>query len=179
VTTNGVTDTIIGPATRNGNGISWYGATVGSNVVGGGFETADVLAIGAMYKASPYGTFAGISGTLSPVQTSGTASYGTRFTAIIPEPSGGSTIANGYTGVATINVDFGAGTVAGTQSAWGLVLDGNIVGSEFSGTATFRGNVNATSTTVPMRGGFYGTDTIAGVFAGNGLAGAFGGTANP
>ena len=178
VTTDGVTDTIIGPATRHGNFISWAGAG-GSNTMGGGYETADVLAIGAMYKAAPHGTFAGITGTLSPVQTSGTASYNTQFSAVIVEPSGGSTITNDYNSIATINVDFGAGTVAGSQFAWGLDINGTITGSQFSGTTAFQGNVNASATTVPMQGGFYGTDTIAGVFAGDGLAGAFGGTLNP
>ncbi len=179
VTTNGVTDTIIGAATPSGSFISWHGAGGGANTIGGGYETADVLAIGAMYKATPHGTFAGITGTLSPAQTSGTASYSTNFSAVTVEPSGGSTIANGYGSIVTINVDFGAKTVGGIHSGWGLVLDGTIVGSQFSGTAAFLGNVNATPTTVPMQGGFYGTDTIAGVFAGDGLAGVFGGTENP
>lgn len=178
VTTDGVTDTIIGPATRHGNFISWAGAG-GSNTMGGGYETADVLAIGAMYKAAPHGTFAGITGTLSPVQTSGTASYNTQFSAVIVEPSGGSTITNDYNSIATINVDFGAGTIAGSYPGWGLDISGTITGSQFSGTTAFKGGVNASATTVPMQGGFYGTDTIAGVFAGDGLAGAFGGTLAP
>ncbi len=178
VTTSGVTDTIIGPATRTGNFISWLGAG-GSNTRGGGYETADVLAIGSMYKADPHGTFAGITGTLSTVQTTGSATYNTNFGAVTVEPSGGSTIAKLYTSIATMNVDFGAGTLSGGHVAWGLDINGTIVGSQFSGTTAFQGNVNATPTTVPMQGGFYGTDTIAGVFAGDGLAGAFGGTMNP
>jgi hypothetical protein len=178
VTTAGVTDTVIGPATRSGNFISWLGAG-GSNTRGGGYESADVLAIGAMYKADPHDTFAGITGTLSPVQTAGTASYNTNFAAVTVEPSGAATFAKVYTSIVTIDVDFGAGTLTGAHAPWQLDINGTIVGSQFSGTAAFQGNVNTTATTVPMLGGFYGTDTIAGVFAGDGLAGAFGGTMNP
>ena len=178
VTTDGVTDTIIGPATRNGNAITWLGGG-GSNTIGGGYETADVLAIGAMYKATPHETFAGITGTLSPAQTTGTASYNSQFTASIVETTGGVTSAEGYSSTATLNVDFGAGTLSGGHVPWQLDINGTITGSQFSGTAAFKGSVNATQTTVPMQGGFYGTDTIAGVFAGDGLSGAFGGTATP
>lgn len=178
VTTTGVTDTIIGPATRSANFISWLGAG-GSNTRGGGYESADVLAIGAMYKAGPHETFAGITGTLSAVQTTEIATYNTDFAAVTVEPSGGATFAKVYTSIVTISADFGAGTITGTHVPWALDINGTIVGSQFSGTAAFQGTVNATQTTVPMQGGFYGTDTIAGVFAGDGLAGAFGGTMNP
>ncbi len=178
VTTNGITDTITGAPTSSGNFIAWQGGG-GANSLGATFRTTDVLAIGAMYKAAPHETFAGISGTLAAVPASGVWVFDASFGASVVEPSGLDTIANLYTSIVTINVDFGAGTLTGVHSGWQLVLNGDITGSEFTGTAAFTGLVNTTATTVPMQGGFYGTSTIAGIFAGEGLAGAFGGPLAP
>ncbi len=140
-----------------------------------GFSNADVTAIGGM---KPDGTaYSGISGTASSsVPTTGVATYSTRATIVYPR-----TVAPIFIGgldtAFTMDVDFGAGTVNSTIPS--LTLTGAITGTTFTGTATCNYSSGGCAATVPMEGGFYGTNGIAGAFAGTGLAGAFYGTKIP
>jgi len=178
IVTDGATHTMTGPSSSlSGNMLAWYGGSASATMKGAGFETADVLALSAMNIAGPNETFAGISGTLGTVPTSGTATYDTNIRMQLLEPT--QVHMFGLPGM-SITADFGAATVAGTGN-YNTAVQGNIVGSQFTGTASIKGLVNSTVTTVPMQGGFYGTNggTIAGVFAGPGLAGVFGGHVVP
>lgn len=140
-----------------------------------GFSNADVTAIGGMLNDGT--AYAGISGTASSsIPTGGTANYLSRFTIVYPTASG-APIIGGTDGATTVSVDFLAGTV--TNASPTLILSGTISGVTFSGTATCNYPGNGCAATVPMEGGFYGTDGIAGVYAGTGLAGAFYGTKAP
>lgn len=161
-----------GPATSANGHIGYDSANLRAVI----YETSDVLAIGGMYYANPYDTFGGITGTLGNMPTAGTASYTGDFGAVLQE----GTVVYMYAGIngLTIDVDFEAAELVGSGNN-GFELEGDIVGSEFTGTASLLGNTNAVTTTVPMQGGFYGTETVAGAFSGAGLAGVFGATQNP
>lgn len=141
-----------------------------------GFANADVTAIGGMLGDGT--AFAGLTGAASSsIPTTGTGTYTTRYTMVFPTASGAPVI-GGLDGATTVNVDFLAGTLSSTASPY-LVFSGNITGVTFSGTATCSYPANGCAATVPMEGGFYGTDGIAGVYSGTGLAGAFYGTKIP
>ncbi len=182
IVTNGDTFTMTGTQSNTGGNLTkWYGAAASSTMKGAGYETADVLALAAMNKAGPNETYAGITGTLGTVPTSGTASYAGQTGFVLLEPTNTADPAHVYVlGGLNIGVDFGALTLSGS-AGFNTSLQGDIVGNEFTGTFSTKGAVNSTVTTVPMQGGFYGTGggTIAGAFAGTGLAGVFGGSKVP
>ncbi len=181
IVTNGSTFTMTGTQTTSGSYLQWYGAAASSTMKGSGYETADVLALAAMNKAGPNETYAGITGTLGTVPTSGTASYAGQTVFMLLEPTNTADPVHIYNlGALNINVDFGALTLIGS-AGFTTSLQGDIVGNEFTGTFSTKGAVNASVTTVPMQGGFYGTNggTIAGAFAGTGLSGVFGGSIVP
>ncbi len=142
-----------------------------------GFSNADVTAIGGVLNDDT--PFAGISGTAaSSVPTTGTATYTSRYTIAYPRTSGAPHI-GGLDGTTNVSVDFAALTV--TNSSPYLNISGTISGVTFSGTATcsYGSAASGCNAMVPMEGGFFGTDGIAGVYAGTGLAGAFYGTKIP
>ena len=178
IVTDGVTHTMSGALTVGGGGteLNWYGGAPAETMKGSGYATADVLALAAMNKTGANETFAGITGTLGTVPTSGTATYNTRPIVHLLEPTG----ASNYFLIMPVAVDFDASTLSGSSS-FSSTLQGDIVGNEFTGTFSSKGLVNSTVTTVPMQGGFYGANggTIAGAFAGTGMAGVFGGPLAP
>ena len=173
VTANSTSYDLGTPTTvASGNTLRFYGFTPQSRARG--FSNADVTAIGGTLADGT--AFSGISGTAAAsVPTTGTATYSARFAVVYPTISG-SPVIGGLDGAQTISVDFAAGSV---NSSGALSLDGTISGVTFTGTATCSYGTNGCSATVPMEGGFYGTDGIAAAFAGTGLAGAVYGTKNP
>ncbi len=172
IVTDGVTHTMSGALTAVGTELKWYGGAAADTMKGSGYVTADVLALAAMSKTGANETFAGITGTLGTVPTSGTATYNTRPIVHLLEPAG----VSNYFLIMPVAVDFGASTLSGS-STFSTTMQGDIVGNEFTGTFSSKGAVNSTVTTVPMLGGFYGANggTIAGAFAGTGMSGVFGG----
>ena len=173
VTANSTTYDLGAPtAFALGDTLRFYGFTPFSRARG--FSNADVTAFGGILADGT--AFSGISGTAAAsVPTTGMATYSARFTLVYPTTSG-SPVIGGLDGAQTISVDFAAGSV---NSSGALSLVGTISGVTFSGTATCSYGTDGCSSTVPMEGGFYGTDGIAAAFAGTGLAGAVNGTKNP
>jgi hypothetical protein len=75
-------------------------------------------------------------------------------------------------GSLTATADFAAGTlnsISGGASA--LTFTSTINGTSFTGTATCNYPTGGCAVTVPLEGGFYGTNAIGAAFAGTGLAG--------
>jgi len=140
-----------------------------------GFGNADVTAIGGMLADGT--AFSGISGTAATsIPTTGTATYSARYTIIYPTASGLPVI-GGLDGATTVTLNTATGALS-TSSPY-LSVSATVSGVTFSGTATCNYPSNGCAATVPMEGGFYGTNGIAMVYAGTGLAGALYGTQNP
>lgn len=166
VTVNG-TPTDLGPPTSSlGTGISTI-SFVGANFFARGFTNADATAIGGMTEGLNKSDFAGVTGTFGTVPTSATGTYTGNITFVYPNPAS-TTLVDYRTRNLSLTANFTANTIA--QNADGVVIDGNISGSSFSGNVTWSGK------TAPMAGGFYGTNTAAGAFSSAEMAGAFMGT---
>lgn len=136
-----------GAFTLNGQP-AWATGTTRANA----YESANVLAIGGVQSGT---AFAGISGTPGVVPTTGTATYTGRYAV--------NSAASSQSGPLVLSANFGSGTIADNTAAIDVV--GTITGSEFAGTVTFGGN------TADLSGGFYGTNEMAGAFAGDNIGG--------
>ena len=173
ITQNGTTTAFTTEGSlAHGNLLYW---TSGSST-GFGYSTADVTAAVDISNTAPYGTSAGIIGNLSTtVPTTGSGSYLGDFGVVYYR---GGTINAAYwsIGAFTTNVDFNAGTLAGsgTESAGGtLTVSGALQGAQFNGTADFTALDFAGATNVPMTGGFYGANTVEGILQNGAIAGLF------
>lgn len=145
----GTTTTTLPPVGFTANGQpAWATATTKANA----YESANVLAIGGVQNGTE---FAGVSGTPGAVQATGTATYTGRYAV--------NTASSSQSGPLELNANFGAGTIADNTSA--IDVAGTITGSQFAGTVTFGGD------TADLSGGFYGTNEMAGAFAGDNIGG--------
>jgi len=175
VTQNGTTTTLPAPGATLSNGMQVWDGTAGS-YKGYAYDSADVVAIALMDTAS-HATSTGISGTASTsVPLTSTATYTGGFSADYYSTNKVNYVRN-VDGTFTSNVDFGAGTFSGNGVSIGvynnptLSVSGTITGAEINGTATFAGSGYTGSATAPLTGGFYGTNTLAGVFQNATVAG--------
>lgn len=130
------------------------------------YTSADVTAVAVMDESTNI-THAGISGTAAAsVPTSGFATYTGAYSATYFR--GG--LINGpqnARGILTTDVDFGAGTLAGVSAPSiysSLTVSGTISGTNFNGTANFSGTEYTGPATADLSGGFYGTNTLAGIY---------------
>jgi hypothetical protein len=133
---------------------AWATGTTRANA----YESGNVLAIGGVQSGT---SFAGISGTPGAVPATGTATYTGRYAV--------NSAASSQSGALALNADFDAGTIADNTTA--IDVAGTITGSEFAGTVTFGGD------TADLSGGFYGTNEMAGAFAGDNIGGVIYGSA--
>ena len=177
VTQGGITRTFAAPAATGNGFLVWNGL---GNEHGYLFENADVLAIAAMDTATEE-TIAGISGTAAAsLPTSGSATYAGGFSATYYR-SGATNDSWNARGAFSTDVDFATGAVtgSGTGSAnSSLSITGEISGTSFNGTAQFSADEYTGAATVPLTGGFFGTNTLAGVYQGSRVTGIIYGT-NP
>ena len=104
--------------------------------------------------------FAGISGTLGTVPTTGLAIYTGRY--------GVNTASISQSSPLELTADFDAGTIADNTDD--ITVEATISGSQIEGTVTFEGD------TANLSGGFYGTNEVAGAFAGDEIGGVIYGT---
>lgn len=181
VTAGGLTETVtksLGPANATLSGTAFLAFTATS--FGVAYKTADVLAIAGMDQAAPRATYAGISGTPSTtVPTSGSGTYNGNFN--MSYYRGGTTNSTWWAhGAFTTTVDFNAGTLSGSgvgaaggSAGASLSVTGNLNGVHFNGTADFTAPDFAGATNVPMTGGFYGANTVAGILQNGEVAGVF------
>ena len=139
-------------------------------------DNPDFTAAAIVDRANSNQIYSGISGaTAVGVPTTGTATYTGRYGLIRVTAAHGGT-PWGFTDVQTSNVDFGAGTITGSGGLYGFAYSATIDGDYISGTVSFDGDG---AVTAPLEGGFYGTDTLAGVFTDDAtITGVFYGT-NP
>lgn len=175
VTQSGTTTTLPAPGATLSNGLLVWDGTAGSHK-GYAYDSADVVAIALMDTAS-HATTTGISGTASTsVPLTGTATYTGGFSADYYSTNKVNYVRN-VSGTFITNVDFGAGTLSGNGVSIGvynnptLSVSGTISGADISGTATFAGSGYTGSATAPLTGGFYGTNTLAGVYQNATVAG--------
>lgn len=177
ITANSTTYNLGAPTTVTPEGtLRFVGFITGASARG--FSNADVTAIGGML---PDGTaFSGISGTLaSSVPISGTAEFDGRWT-MVYVPTAFALPTAGLGGTMSIAVDFLDGTMVGNPNPLAaLGFTASISGVNFTGTATCNYPGGGCAATVPLEGAFYGTDALAAVFAGTGLAGAIYATETP
>lgn len=172
VTQNGTTVSIASTL----SGSTFYGmrAWISSSNPHKGFvyDTSDVLAI-AVIDATSGATGAGINGVAAAsVPTSGVASYvggysGTYWNDL-------HNLAWNAGGAITTNVDFASGAVTGSGSGTessSLSVTGTVSGTQFNGTATFAAAGYNGAAQAPMTGGFYGTNTMAGIYRNTDVAG--------
>jgi len=140
------------------------------------FSNADVTAI-AMRDHPGNSTHAGLTGTAaSSVPTSGSATYTGAFSAAYQVGNlTNSVAANGLArGAMSTDVDFGAGTLSGSgtgSNGTTLSVTGTISGTNFNGTATFSGTDYTGPAQADLSGGFYGTNTLAGIYKNPKVAG--------
>ncbi len=176
VTANATTYELGRPAIAAGDTLRFYSFTPGATARG--FSNTDVTAIGGILTDGT--AFSGISGTLaSSVSTAGTADFSGRWT-MAYIPTSGTPPTAGLDGTMSVAVDFDAGTMVGNPNpAAALSFTANISGVNFTGTATCNYPGGGCATTAPLEGAFYGTDALAAVFAGPGLAGAIYVTLDP
>ena len=143
------------------------------------YESSDVLAISVMDTAT-HETFAGISGiAAASVPTSGVASYAGGYSGTFVRTGVGD--ARNANGSFTTSVDFGNGTVIGSGTGTdfsSLSITGTVSGTQFNGTATYASTDYSGVATAPLTGGFYGTNTMAGVYQNTDVSGVIWGT-NP
>ncbi len=173
ITANSTSYDLGTPTVAGGNTLRSYGFL--SNARARGFSNADVTAFGGMLGDGT--AFSGITGTAAAsVPTTGTATYSARYTLIYPTASGAPVI-GGLDGATTVSLNTTTGALS-TSSSY-IDITSTVSGVTFSGTATCSYAPGGCAATVPMEGGFFGTDGIAMVFAGTGLAGAIYGTQNP
>jgi hypothetical protein len=152
-----------------------------SSSFGVAYHTADVTAVAGRDSATPNATYAGISGTLSTtVPTTGFGTYTGDFN--MSYHRGGTTNSNWWAhGAFTTYVDFNAGTLAGSgtgatgtgSAGSNLTVSGTLQGAQFNGSAYFTAPDFAGATGVPMTGGIYGTNTVAGIIQNANVAGVF------
>ncbi len=178
VTQNGVTRMQTGGGGSVGSALRFWGGGGGTNKAYA-YESADVLVISGM-EAGSNATYAGLTGTAaSSVPTSGVAAYVGEFTGTYYR--GGAI--NGpwnVNGNLTTNVDFGSGLLAGNgtgDASSTLSVSGTISGTNFNGVALFDAIDTSGPAVVPMTGGFYGTNTLAGIYQGTSVSGLFYGIA--
>ena len=178
VTQSGATIALPAPGGVLVNGMSVWDGTTGTHK-GYVYENADVVAIAVMDSATQ-ATTAGISGTAAAsVPTTGSATYTGGFSGeYYRQQTGKPSYVRNLTGPLTTNVNFAAGTLSGQGVAAGtfntptLSISGTISGTEISGTATIAGASEFTgSGTAPLSGGFYGTNTLAGVYQSSNFTG--------
>lgn len=177
VTQDGTTTTLPGASNGSVNGMLYWDTAL--DIEGWAYDDGDALAISGRNKSTG-DNFAGISGTLAAsIATTGMATYAGGFG--FNYDNGTAENAWGW-GAFSTDVDFGSGEVSGTgtgANVSSLTISGDIEGMQFNGVAV----VDATglvggSAIIPMTGGFYGTDTIAGIYQSDEIAGQFHGT-NP
>jgi hypothetical protein len=177
LTQNGVTRAI---GVKNGNFVGFsLGRTSNAAYSAVSYETADVFAVAGMDVATPHATFAGITGTPSTtVPSTGNATYTGEFGMEYRDASTEQLALGRF----TTTVNFNAGTLTGTGTdntltitdGAQLTVNGTLHGAEFNGTATFTGyGLTGTGTNVPVTGGFYGANTVAGIVQNSDIAGVF------
>ena len=172
ITQNGTTTRI--PAAQNPtifNGMTAWTSSGGPHK-GYVYDSSDVLAISVMDMATNE-TIAGISGiAATSVPTSGAASYTGGFSSTyVRADVGGVWNADGSF---TTNVDFGSGAIIGSgtgATGSSLSVTGTVSGVQFNGTATYASTGYTGVATAPLTGGFYGTNTMAGVYQNADVAG--------
>ncbi len=79
-------------------------------------------------------------------------------------------------GYLTTNVDFSNGTLQGSGTGTfgsSLQINGTIIGGKFNGTVSFSALESGGQTVAPMTGGFFGWNTMAGIYKGGTVAGVF------
>jgi hypothetical protein len=139
------------------------------------YENADVIAIAIMDVATSE-TIVGLSGTSSTnVPVSGSAVFTGDFSSVYYR-GGATNNAWNVTGAFTTSVNFSSGSVSGSGTGSynsSLDVNGTVDGTSFNGTATFSATEYTGTATVPMTGGFYGTQTVAGIYQGSDTAGVF------
>jgi len=175
VTQNGSTRALGAPdGTNAGIGLDFWNGLTGPEK-GYKLETADVLAIAGM-DTGTHATFADISGTPSTtLPTGGTATYAGYYSATYFRQGGVNAAWNSY-GTLVTTVDFDAATLTGVGTdtsgySSNLAIAGNLTGTQFNGTAQFSAVDSGGTSTVPLTGGFYGSNTMAGIFQGATVAG--------
>ncbi len=178
VTQSGATVSLPAPGAAIADGMMVWSDSAGTHK-GFVYDSADVVAVAVM-NTTTHETTAGITGTAAAsVPTTGTAIYSGGFSAdYYRAQTGKPNYVRNLSGPFTSNVDFAAGTISGQGTAVGtfdnptLAISGTISGTEFSGTATFaNANEFPGNGTVPLAGGFYGTNTLAGVYQGTDVTG--------
>lgn len=140
--------------------------------------TADVTAVAVM-EMGTNAPHTGISGTAAAsVPTSGVATYAGAFSATYFR--GGATNSAWNTrGAMTTTVDFGAGTLSGTGSgsdSSSLTVFGTVSGTNFNGLAAFSAPEYTGAAFADLSGGFYGANTLAGIYQNAAVAGLIWGT---
>ncbi len=136
------------------------------------YDSSDVLAISVMDTAT-HETIAGINGNAAAsVPTSGVASYAGGYSGTFVRAGIGD--ARNANGSFTTNVNFGShaiiGSGTGTEGS-SLSITGTVSGVQFNGTATYASTDYSGVATAPLTGGFYGTNTIAGIYQNTDVAG--------
>lgn len=117
------------------------------------YEGTNVIAVGGLKDDTP---FSGITGTTSAPVISGTSAlYSGRYAVNAPTGT--------QSGNFDMTADFSGGTVSGTTGTFSV--SGTITGNDFAGTAQYG------SESAELKGGFYGTKDMAGVFSGNAIGG--------
>ena len=172
-TQNGSTIITSGSSTVIPEGLlSWNSANLRAYIQ----DNPDFTAAAIVDRTNSNQIYSGISGaTAVDVPTSGTATYTGRYSLLRVTAAHGGT-PWGFRGTQTSTVNFGTGTITGSGGLDGFAYSATIGGEYISGTVSFDGDG---AVTAPLEGGFYGTDTLAGVFTDDAtIAGHFYGT-NP
>ena len=146
-----VTDITATKILQNGQPF-WINSTAGTRIAG--YDSANVLAIGGFNNGTT-SLIKGLTGLLSSPPQTGTATYTGRYAV-----AKGTTIASAPL---TMDVNFNTGTFQDTS--YGVSVSGTITGQQFTGTFSHSG------ASVPLEGGFFGTNEMAGVFGNSTIAG--------
>ena len=137
------------------------------------YSDGNVRAVAGMTTGNT--TFAGISGSPAiGLPTSGFATYNGSFSGTYYRLGGYNRHWNAE-GQMSTSVNFSNGTVVGSGSGnfnSSLLINGTIYGDKFNGTAQFSA-LDFLGAVVPMTGGFYGYNTLAGIYKGSSVAGVF------
>lgn len=173
ITQSGTTITLSVPSTTpaaSALGLRYWNDPSAAGYV---YDGADVTAVAIMNPTS-FATLAGLSGTAaSSVPTSGSAAYTGAFSATYFR-GGVVNLPWLVRGAMTTNVDFGSGTLSGTATgndSSSLTVYGVISGTQFNGLAAFSGLESTGSPAADLSGGFYGSNTLAGIFQNADVAG--------
>ncbi len=171
----GSNNTVLGPPSGylSGEKLSYW--TSGrSTTAGYMYSNGSVRTIAGMKVSGA--TFAGISGTPAiGLPTSGTATSNGAFSGTYFRYGSYYRGVNSQ-GYLTTNVDFSNGTLQGSGTGtFGsrLQTNGTIIGGKFNGTASFSALESGGQTVAPMTGGFFGSNTMAGIYKGGTVAGVF------